>query len=192
MEILFVEEFKRKAIHLGALSIPIGYYFLPKRTALLILLPIVLLTLTGDIIRLKELPGSKFIKRIFGAMLRDHENSDLSGASYILSGATLTIAFFSKPVALGALGFIVLGDIAAALVGRRYGRIKIGDKTLEGSLTFFGVSFLVAILVPGLSLVIGIIGALVATIIEALTLPVDDNLIVPVISGLAMQILAAI
>lgn len=192
MEILFVEEFKRKAIHLGALSIPIGYYFLSKRTALLILIPIVLITLAGDIIRLKELPGSRLIKRIFGAMLRDHENSDLSGASYILSGATLTIAMFSKPVALAALGFIILGDIAAALVGRRYGRIKIGDKTLEGSLTFFGVSLCVALLVPGLSFGIGIIGALVATIIEALTLPVDDNLIVPLISGLVMQILAAI
>lgn len=190
MEIIFVEEFKRKAIHLGALSIPIGYYLLPKRTALLILLPIVLITLAGDIIRLKELPGSKFIKRIFGAMLREHENSDLSGASYILSGAALTIFLFSKPVALAALGFIILGDIAAALVGRRYGRIKIGDKTLEGSLTFFGVSILVALLVPDLSFVIGIMGALVATIIEAVTLPVDDNLIVPVISGLVMQILA--
>lgn len=192
MEILFVEEFKRKAIHLVALSVPIGYYFLPKRTALLILIPIVLIILAGDIIRLKELPGSNLIKRIFGAMLRDHESADLSGASYILSGATLTIAAFSKPVALAALGFIILGDIAAALVGRKYGRIKIGDKTLEGSLTFFGMSVLVAILVPDFSLVIGIIGALVATIIEALTLPVDDNLIVPLISGLVMQILAAI
>ena len=192
MEILFVNEFKRKAIHFAALSIPLGYFFLAKRSALLILIPIVLMTLAGDIIRLKELPGSRLIKRIFGAMLRDHENSDLSGASYILSGATLTIAMFSKPVALAALGFIILGDIAAALVGRRYGRIKIGDKTLEGSLTFFGVSFLVAILVPDLSFVIGIIGALVATIIEAMTWPVDDNLIVPVIAGLLMQILAAI
>lgn len=177
---------------MAALSIPLGYYFLPKRTALLILLPIVLITLAGDIIRLKELPGSRLIKRIFGGMLRDHENSDLSGASYILSGATLTIAFFSKPVALAALGFIILGDIAAALVGRRYGRIKIGDKTLEGSFTFFGVSLLVALLVPDLGFGIGIIGALVATIIEALTLPLDDNLIVPLIAGLAMQILAAI
>jgi len=192
LEILFVNEFKRKAIHFAALSIPLGYFFLAKRSALLILIPIVLMTLAGDIIRLKELPGSRLIKRIFGAMLRDHENSDLSGASYILSGATLTIAMFSKPVALAALGFIILGDIAAALVGRRYGRIKIGDKTLEGSLTFFGVSFLVAILVPDLSFVIGIIGALVATIIEAMTWPVDDNLIVPVIAGLLMQILAAI
>ncbi len=192
MEILFVEEFKRKAIHLGALSIPMGYYFLPKRTALLVLIPIVLIILTGDIIRLKELPGSNLIKRIFGAMLRDHENADLSGASYILSGAAFTIAAFSKPVALAALGFIILGDIAAALVGRKYGRIKIGDKTLEGSLTFFGVCILVALLVPDLSFVIGIIGALIATFIEALTLPLDDNLIVPVICGLAMQILAAI
>ena len=93
---------------------------------------------------------------------------------------------------LAALGFIILGDIAAALVGRRYGKIKFGDKTLEGSLTFFGVCILVALLVPDLPFVIGIIGALIATIIEAMTLPVDDNLIVPMISGLAMHILAVI
>jgi len=192
LEILFVSEFKRKAIHFAALSIPIGYYFLPKRTALLILIPIVLISLAMDIIRLKELPGSAFIKRLIGFMLRDHESSDLSGASYILSGAALTILLFAKPVALAALGFIILGDIAAALVGRKYGRIKIGDKTLEGSLTFFGVCTLVALLVPDFSFVVGIMGALIATIFEAMTLPLDDNLIVPVISGLVMQILAAI
>ncbi len=145
-----------------------------------------------DLIRLKNLPGTSFINKLIGPMLRDHESLDLSGASYILSGAVLTILFFEKTVALAAIGFIVLGDIAAALVGRKYGRIKIGDKTLEGSLTFFGVCILVALLVPDLSFGIGIVGALVATIIEAMTLPVDDNLIVPVIAGLAMQILAAI
>src|SRR4030067_638936 len=173
----------RKDMHLVSLSIPLGYYFLPKRTALLILLPIVLITLAGDIIRLKELPGSNLIKRIFGAMLRDHENSDLSGASYILSGATLTIAFFSKPVALAALGFIILGDIAAAVVGREYGRSTIGDKTLEGSLTFFGVSVLVALLVPDLSFAIGIIGALTATIIDTMTWRGGVYLIVAGVSG---------
>lgn len=145
-----------------------------------------------DLIRLKDLPGASFIKNLIGSMLRDHESTDLTGASYILSGAVLTIALFSKPVAVAALGFIILGDIAAALVGRKFGKTKIGDKTLEGSLTFFGVCILVTLLVPNLSIVIGIIGALIATICEAMTLPVDDNLIVPIISGLVMQILVAI
>ncbi len=175
-----------------SLSIPLGYYFLPKRTALLILIPIVLISLGMDLIRLKELPGAAFIKSLIGSMLRDHESSDLTGASYILSGAVLTIAIFAKPVAVAALGFIILGDIAAALVGRKFGRIKIGDKTLEGSLTFFAVCVLVTLLVPNLPFVIGIIGALIAAVFEAMTLPVDDNLIVPVVSGLVMQILVAI
>lgn len=189
MEISLYNEFKRKAIHLVALAIPIGYFLLPKLLSLLILAPFVLGSIVIDIIRLKRLPLHGFLNRLIGPMLREHENSDFTGSSYILTASLLSIILFDKSVAVAAISFIILGDIAAALIGRRYGKIRIKKKSLEGSFACLFMCVLVAVIVPGFPLWIGIIGAVTATIIEGITLPTDDNFSVPLISGLVMHIL---
>jgi dolichol kinase len=202
LEISFYNEFKRKAIHLVALSIPIGHYLLPgKLLSVLILTPIVLGAFAIDIIRLKKLPLHGFLNRFLGPILREHESMDFAGSSYILSASVLTILLFSKSVAVAAISFIILGDIAAALIGRRFGRTKIvwnlgkkegnwnNRKSLEGSLACFLFCFLTALAVPHLPLWVKIIGASVATMVEAAPLPINDNFSVPLISGLVMHIL---
>jgi len=196
MEISFYNEFKRKATHLVALTIPIGYFLLPKPLSLLILTPFALGSIGIDIIRLRRLPLHGFFNRLIGPVLREHENSDFTGSSYILTASVLTILLFDKRAAVAAISFIILGDIAAALVGRRYGKIKIKRKSLEGSLACLFMCLLVAILVavifPKFPLWIGVVGAFTATIVEGITLPIDDNFSVPLISGLVMHILLRI
>ena len=177
-----------------ALSIPIGYYLIPEKSiSLLILVPITLVSITMDIIRLRKLPGVNMLYLILGPMLRRRERFNFTGSTYILFGSVMSILFFNKKVAIAAISFIILGDIAAALVGKSFGRIKLGrKKTLEGSLAFLGTCFVVAVivhLVIGLDLRIGLIGAFVATLVENLTLLVDDNVTVPLLSGLVMQLL---
>ena len=93
---------------------------------------------------------------------------------------------------MAAVSFIILGDIFSALVGRKYGLVVFGDKTLEGSLGFFVACLLAIAVIPGFPLVIGIAGAAIATLVEALDLAIDDNLSVPLISGVAMQLLLKI
>jgi glycerol-3-phosphate acyltransferase PlsY len=192
MEISLYNEFKRKGIHLFALVIPIGYFFLPKLLSLLILTPFALGSIVIDIIRLKRLPLHGFLNRLIGPMLREHENSDFTGSSYILTASVLTILLFDKSVAVAAISFIILGDIAAAFIGRRYGRIRIKRKSLEGSLACLVMCLLVVIIVPGFPLWIGVVGAFTATIVEGITFPIDDNFSVPLISGLVMHILLRI
>lgn len=192
MHILIENEYKRKGIHLLALSIPIGYYLLPQKTALLVLLPITLASLIFDFVRILELPGYRLLNSLFGPMLRTHEEADLTGGSYILFAAALSIFLFSKPVAIAAISFIILGDISSALIGRKYGMVSFGDKTLEGSLGFFLAGLLVVVIIPDLSLLIGLAGAVVATLAEAIDFPVDDNLTVPLVSGVVMQLLTKI
>lgn len=189
MEISLYNEFKRKLIHLFALAIPIGYYLLPKRTALLILIPITLSSIIVDIIRLRNLPLAGFFNWLLGPILREHESWDLTGSSYILSASVLSILFFEKKVAIAAVSYIILGDCASAMVGRVYGQTKIEKKSLEGSLAFLSICLLVALLLPGLPFWVGAIGALVATGVEALSIPLNDNLSVPLASGLIMEIL---
>jgi dolichol kinase len=193
LEISLYNEFRRKAIHLFALTIPIGYLLLPKTPSLLILGPFVAGAIMIDVVRLRKLPLHGFLNRLLGPILRDHEEEDFAGASYIL--------LFHKSVALAAISFIILGDIAAALIGRRYGKTKIGwsltkvipfgnnRKSLEGSLSCLLMCLVVAVAVPQLPLWIGIVGAVAATAAEGINLPVNDNFSVPLLSGLCMQLL---
>ncbi len=204
MEISFYNEFKRKAIHLFALCIPIGYFFLPKLLSLFVLTPFALGAVMIDIIRLKRLPLHGFLNRLLGPVLREHESADFAGSSYILSASVFTILLFDKSVAVAAISFIILGDIAAALIGRRFGKIKIrwrvrkgnalgnNAKSLEGSLSCLLMCLVVAALVPHLPLWVGVIGALMATGVEGITLPINDNFSVPLISGLCMHLLLQI
>ncbi len=188
--ISFGQELIRKSTHLGALTIPVGYYLLgfERLEAFWILLYITILMLVIDLSRLRNWWFWRVLASpVFSRMIRRHEaDGDLTGASYILLTSCATIALFSKPVAIAAISFIIVGDAAAALVGRRFGRTKIGRKTVEGSLGCLGATVLVAIFTPGISLQVALLGALVATLVEAWPMGVDDNVSVPLLSGLAM------
>lgn len=201
MEISFYNELKRKAIHLFALCIPAGYYLLPKTPSLLILAPFVLGSILIDIVRLRRLPLHGLLNRLLGPVLREHESRDFAGASYILCASFLTILLFEKMAAVAAISFIIVGDIAAAMVGRKFGKTRIrfaprlvdssrnSQKSLEGSAACFLACAMVAAVIPILPLWVGLAGALVATLVEGTSLPMDDNFSVPLVSGLSMHLL---
>ena len=191
-QITFGQELLRKATHIGALIIPGGYYVLTlsKQEMLIIMVPITVGMIVLDISRLRQWPlWTGFAGKILSPLIRRHETAgDFTGATYILLSVCLTVALYSKPVAIAALAFIIVGDSLAALIGRRYGRHRIGRKTLEGSLACLFGTVLVALVVPGLPIGIRLLGAVIAAIGEALPLGVDDNLSVPILSGLAMTL----
>lgn len=195
-EITFKQELARKATHMGALVIPGGYFFLglEKPTALYIMIPITAAMIVIDIARLRKWKFWHAVgKPIIGRMIRQHEeNGDFTGATYILASSCFTIGFFSKPIAIAALAFIMVGDSFAAIIGRRFGKHKFGRKSIEGSLACLVGTAIVACAGPlfGLELQLALAGAVVAAVVEALSTRVDDNVSVPLISGLAMTLLA--
>jgi dolichol kinase len=99
---------------------------------------------------------------------------------------------YTKPIAVAALTFIIVGDTLAALIGRRFGRHRFGRKSVEGSLACLAGTLLVAIFAPDLALPVALFGATVAAITEALSTRIDDNISVPIISGLAMTLFSRI
>ncbi len=129
--------------------------------------------------------------RFFEFILRRHERKgSITGATYYIIGTFLCIVIFDKNIAIVSIFFIVLGDTAAALVGKAWGRIKLmGRKSLEGSAACFIVCAVISVF--WIDPVIGITGAFVATLAELLPLRIDDNLTVPLISGAAMQLMVA-
>ncbi|UCE25857.1 MAG: phosphatidate cytidylyltransferase [Candidatus Zixiibacteriota bacterium] len=192
-QISFLHEIFRKATHTCALVIPGGYYFLrlSRGEMLAIMIPITIAMILIDVSRLRQWRfWTSFARKIGGAIIRQHEiEGDFTGASYILISVCLTVALFEKPIAIAALVFIIVGDTLAALVGRPYGRHRFfRGKSVEGSLACLAGTFLVSMILPGISLWVGAVGAVIATVVEAFSFNVDDNISVPLLSGLSMTL----
>ncbi len=192
LRISWAGELTRKATHLGALIVPFLYLWLglSKLQALMALVPATLLALTIDISRLRRGRIWGSVERLVSHMIRKHEDhGDFMGSSYILVAMCLTITLFEPIIAAVSLAFIIVGDTFAALVGRKWGRIRFKNKSLEGSLACLLSTVVVALFASEflhLPLIVGLVGAIVATSVEAAPDILDDNLSVPLASGLAM------
>ena len=192
----FKSELLRKSIHFCSLSIPIIYFFISKESALSILIPITLFTVIIDFSRHFIKPLNELIQKAFGFMMREHENDsikkNLNGASYVFIGATVALWIFPKIIFITAFAMLIVCDIAAALIGRRYGKRKFLSKSLEGTLAFFLFSIIVVLFAPKveslfLEFVIGAIGGAVGAIVENVSYGwADDNLTIPISIGLTM------
>jgi dolichol kinase len=185
-------EIRRKAIHLSFILIPLIYFYdlLPKPIIVRGLLLAVLLSIVFELMRLHDARVRFFVSRMFRDLVRRHEQKQLLGSTYLLIAAVLTIELFSKPIAVSALGALVLGDTAAALVGKTIGRVRVLGKTLEGSVACFIVSFLFAWGVVGVDAWLAACGALTATLFELLPIPLDDNFRIPLSMGYVMKLLS--
>lgn len=188
-------ELRRKSVHLFALTIPIGYIIVPESPAKLILAVCAFIAILLDLLKYYDKGFRKFFYSIFGNMLRSKEIKRFTSSSYILAAGLICAFAYSKWVMVISMVFIILGDIAGAIFGKRFGKHKtIGNKTLEGSLAFFIVAFFGTIVVKysvftDIQLSALFMGALTATVLEALPLGIDDNLSVPVLTGLLLQLL---
>ncbi|MBD3258957.1 hypothetical protein GF377_11025 [candidate division GN15 bacterium] len=186
------QELARKATHMGALVIPTAYAVLglSKLEMLLIMVPITVIVISGDIARIRQTQvWFRFIRPVLGRMVRSHESADFIGGTYILLSVCCCVALYDKWVAIAALSFIIVGDTFAAIIGRTLGRIRFGRKTVEGSIGCLIGTVAVALAVHAIPLWIGLTGAVVATIVEAISIDIDDNLSVPIVSGLVMTLL---
>ena len=104
-------------------------------------------------------------------------------------GFLLCTFLFSKEIAVFAMLIQSLGDSTAALVGIRWGTVKIINKSLQGSLTFLLISLGIVFLLNDLPRPAGIVSSVIATIVELLPSPFNDNLMVPLSVGFTMSIM---
>ena len=188
-----LSEYKRKLIHLFNLAIPFSYlYVFPEKWVFVKLLSILMvLFLIFDILRHKVAWVKSLFTLFINSMLRSHEQEGkLTGATWVMIGAVISIILFSKPVAIIALIFMSLGDSAAGLIGQRYGKHKIWNKSWEG---FFGGLFVCIIVGMNYSLLpmtISLSGAVAAMVMEILPIPLDDNFKIPLGAGAIMMMLS--
>ncbi len=192
----FKGELLRKSIHLCSLSIPIIYYFITKSTALSILIPLTIISVLVDFARYFIPSLNNFVIKIFGFIMREHENDfskkNLNGASYVFIAATLTLWIFPKIIFITAFSMLIICDTAAALIGRKFGKHKFLSKSLEGTFAFFIFGIFVVLLAPKveglfLEFLIGVFGGAIGAIVENISYGwADDNLTIPISIGLTM------
>jgi dolichol kinase len=195
----YKDELVRKLIHLTSLLIPIVYYFISKTSAAIILGSLSFIAVTLDLARYFSPEVGKVFYKIFGFLLRRHEvdekKKNLNGATYVLLSGLIGILIFPKIIFITAFAILIIGDIMAALIGRKFGKHKFLAKSLEGTLAFFLSSCIVVIFTPKVGyfyeeIIIGFIAAFIGAITENISFGfVDDNLSIPLIVGFSMWIL---
>jgi len=183
-------EFYRKGIHLLSLSMPVMFFLLKPRIVYIFLGSGLLLFVVYDLLRFF---GSNSIKKFLyknsGFLLRPREKKSFSGATTIVLSGLLVYYLFDLRVAAASMIIIVIGDTAAAIIGRRFGKIKIYGKTLEGAFAFIVTTGIVVYFIPDLPYRIAFSGVLLGSFVELLPIPIDDNLTVPLAAGGVMQML---
>lgn len=200
----YAAEVRRKALHLGALVLPAAMLVLGRPTAALILGPLAALAVTLDWARVRHAGARRVLHTVFSGLMRPEEVPPI-GAPVVLNGATwmcvasaLVAAVFPPGVAAASMAMLMVGDGAAAVVGRLWGRTKWPDgrKSVEGTLAYAATAFAVGLGVvawPGSGLGVGACaaGAVVGALVEMAPIPLNDNVRVPVLSGLAMVAVGA-
>ena len=190
MKQLEVSEFSRKIIHLLNMVVPLVHlYLIEDRMEMLIFLSLMLIfCFFIEIFRNQYNILHKFFKKYLHFMMRDSEKEgEITGATWVFAGSLITIILIPKPFCIVALFFLAVGDTFAALVGMNYPLLKIGRKTLSGSIACFVICCIIGLLFSfGLNTSTIIFGALIATLTELSSMKINDNLSIPIFSGLSM------
>ena len=122
-------------------------------------------------------------------LYRKKEKKKFSSITVYLIAYFITLIIFPMNIAIVVSVFLIFGDTFGKFFGLAFGKHKILDKTLEGSLAYLGVVLISGYLLYeflNISPIVLILGGISAPITELLTLDMNDNFTVPLISGAVM------
>jgi diacylglycerol kinase (CTP) len=173
------------------------FYILPYNVALGLISGFSILFIGLDFLRFKAPAFKNLVTKIMGLFMRKEELDKPTGLSFMCVGFWLLILLFDRDVALLTMLFVMLGDPIAAYIGTKYGKDKIGDKSVQGFLACFAVCVVVALVYLRLIdfnssriIYVSLLAALVGSGAELVQInKIDDNLSMPVISGILLTIL---
>ncbi len=183
----------RKMYHvLGGLTLLSLYFFLGRTAALAAYGTLAVLVFLIEVGRLRIPAWNDYFYRRFGSFIRQNEQMKMTGTVPYILGVGISLYAYATPVAVTAICFLAFGDVAATAIGERFGRTKIGSKSLEGTAAFIVAAgtagFILIAAGTGVPPVTVVVGALCAAGVELIPIVVNDNLAIPVLSGAAMEL----
>ncbi|HJT23051.1 MAG TPA: hypothetical protein VJ873_00630, partial [bacterium] len=138
-------------------------------------------------LRLRDHKFNSQFMTVFSAFVRRTETNRYNGSTFLCFAFFTVILFFSRYIAITAMLFLSLGDAAAELGGKNFGRLKIFSRSMEGSTAFFIVAFVVAYAFYG-DWRIAVLAAFAGAMVELFSFELDDNLTVPIGSAVALSL----
>jgi dolichol kinase len=185
----------RKLIHLSGAAFPLLYLVAPYQVVLIFTLIALALVVAVEWARQRWPALERFFESLIGPALRQSESSKPTGGTWSMLSILITLLICARRWAIPAMLYAQIGDPAAEIVGRRWGRHRMPNgKSLEGSLACFTISLVIGLAccqVLPLAPAITVLGAVVATLAEAISLPPCDNLIMAPLAGLTMKLATA-
>ena len=183
-------ELKRKIFHHLSLVYLLIYAITPRWFSIWLFFVALVILSSVEFLRLRRPELNAWFLKKFGGIHRPSEILGPSGIFWTLLGCWATmVVFTNKRIVIPALGFLVIGDTAAALGGQKWGRRywpKNPTKTYEGSACFAAVSAAWALCFVRWP--VAILGAATGAWIESRPLPGNDNLWIPLLSALALSV----
>lgn len=190
----------RKAFHLasGIFVLILLQHILPPPWVVPVAGSCVALAWSMEISRRFSERANAWMMWLFGPVAHPHERYRVNSATWYTTALVILAAF--TPQMAAALAVIVLGaaDPAAAIVGRRFGRLTIlNGRTLEGTLAFIVAGALASVVVlnlywPSLSWLqmasIAAAAAAPGAVAELVSERVDDNLTIPLTVGASVTL----
>ncbi len=204
-------EIARKGVHLLSIFYILIYlffaYFFGHRYGLFALALLLILFIEFEYVRI-ELRKKVPLVSLLWWVKRPKEKEKLGAEVFFLIGSIICFATFDLGIAVAAILMTTFGDLASALVGRKFRRYRISylkNKSWAGVIAEFIADIIVGFLVVrtvvsgsvwwlGSSLIgapiwpIIISMSIVATVVETIIQKLDDNLLVPVFAGFTGQV----
>jgi len=182
-------EFYRKLIHISSSIIPLSILYFSKEYILPYIILISILLPTLDYLRRDNNFIKKYYNILFNIVTRPSETRKLTGGSWVFISSALTLILFPENIAIVSLLVMSLSDSAAALVGIKYGKTNLFNKTLEGSMAFFITTLIIIHLLIEIPIYLTIICSLIITFVELLSFKkINDNLSIPLVTALMLYI----
>lgn len=138
------------------------------------------------------------LMRLFAPVAHAHEATKVNSATWYATAILFLAVSSTVETGAAALMALGLGDPAAALIGRQFGRTRLANgRSLEGSLAFVGAGFVGAYwalsmfhpAAPDALVVRALVAAVAGAAAELFVRGVDDNLAVPVAAAVALGLL---
>jgi dolichol kinase len=181
----FKRELTRKGLHLISAVIPVAYAAgVARRSLVLVTLCGLAGALVVEITRWRSTRARATFELGVGSLLRDHERTVVSGATWLMLALLIAVAFFPRDIAVAAMCAVSLGDAAAAVVGRGLRHASPSQrKSLAGSAACFAASVIAARMIANLAWREAILTGVLASAAERPRRPLDDNIRIVVAVG---------
>ena len=183
----------RKLYHLGGLIFPIIIILFSRKIAIYTSGTLFILVVLFDMFRLQWKELNLFIIKKLPIRFKRKEVKNISGSPFFLGGCFITLLLFKPEYAIGGIIYLSIGDMIAVAIGKNFGKIKIFNKTLEGTLAFALSTLLLMMFLKyfgilNLKTTAIIMGSVISAIVEVLPLKIDDNLTIPLTGALALKL----